>query len=133
MSRLSPIFEKLKATRAEDDNGFLKEVTYADISRALIGAKISDIDILQDFRTVVITDIAAAVHAYAENEGPHSQGTLEAKDALDLVNLYNAILEAAERLSRLQEGAPVLEPPPLEEKDAPADPDLMPDHPDPYR
>jgi len=93
MSRLIQLFQNLK-TSDEDDGG---ELLYTDVVEALKGARVTDLEILQQLKNVVLADIAVGVATYLEHGGPQNPSTLQLEHGLDAVKLLIAVQEAQER------------------------------------
>lgn len=103
MNRLQALFERLQSTYL-DEHGNPRELLYSEINEALEGAKVTEGEILQGLRRVVIAHIAAGTVVYAEQGGPEIVETsLQLQPGRELLGLYNAILEAQGRLQAEEE------------------------------
>lgn len=101
MSRLVTIFQRLVESHKQE-NGESEEISYAAVIEALRRSHISEMEILQDFREVVVADLARGVAIYVEHGGPEAPTTLQIEHGREMMDLYNAILEAQRRILSLE-------------------------------
>lgn len=102
MSRLVQVFQKInqKLLQEEKEEG---AALYSTIIEELSRERISEDEVLRNLRGVVVAHIAAGTAIYIEHGGPEIAASgLQLQPGRELLGLLNAILEAQERILRLE-------------------------------
>jgi hypothetical protein len=105
VSKLKKVIDALVLVRCpapenKEDPVDLSPVSYVDVIEALEGANIKDLDVLNEFRKLIVAEIAFGAINTLEGGPANAANTLRYEGISVLVRLYRDVLEAISVLRR---------------------------------